>query len=734
MSALPQVRAPETDVVSAPDSAAPMEAPAVERDNPVELLRDAIARLKSSDRGIPDQTEIANLLAEAREALERANVISHVIAQCERFLQETKFDQALGAVDEGLILYPADPVLMSRRGEVEKHRTAFYAAAAVRSAFEEASWFLEQDRADLAVQSLREKSAELPDQAELALRLEELENLLPLWEQKRDVQATLARAGALEQTQQWQAALTVLEEALQSYPASEELIAAAKRARDRMAQHERQRKLGRRVESISQKIAGHSWKQALTLLEQTQKEFPNALELKPLRRQVDAGLRRAESESIVTEVRQFLADGDLDQADQALRKGRKSLGPEPALETLRAELETERKYHENLRAAQVLFGRRQLQEAERILTDLAGQDRPEARALLDAVREARAATEEEKFFDRGREKALELMQQQQFAQAADLLRNLLSLFPGNPILERDLATAQSGLPAASERGTSVAEPAVEPEPAIAMQSLGNEHAAVVRDESPSRFRRAAMVGTASLVLVSAAGAAWKLSRNGAVPPSKPSAFPAAARPSTAAAAPAPEPAPPPVQVQAPANENATSHAKTLAAATRTAPLREFVPPVKPVSDHAQTPGLPLPPGTEAVITAETISALPVGFGGTENPLAPPPASAPQPADAAAARPVLPIAGKIQEAVLVSRPMPAYPELARSRSIFGTVRMNALVDEHGAVKNVTVVSGDPMLATAAKQAVLQWKYKPATLNGQPIATNATIQIVFGDRNK
>jgi TonB family protein len=63
-----------------------------------------------------------------------------------------------------------------------------------------------------------------------------------------------------------------------------------------------------------------------------------------------------------------------------------------------------------------------------------------------------------------------------------------------------------------------------------------------------------------------------------------------------------------------------------------------------------------------------------------------------------------------------------------------VRLTAAIDERGEVNNVKVVSGDAVLATAAKNAVLQWKYKPATLNGRPIATTTEIQIVFGDQNK
>jgi len=58
-------------------------------------------------------------------------------------------------------------------------------------------------------------------------------------------------------------------------------------------------------------------------------------------------------------------------------------------------------------------------------------------------------------------------------------------------------------------------------------------------------------------------------------------------------------------------------------------------------------------------------------------------------------------------------------------------MEALIDEHGVVKNLKVLSGHPILAAAAKNAVLKWKYKAATLNDRPIATSVVIQISFGD---
>jgi len=116
-----------------------------------------------------------------------------------------------------------------------------------------------------------------------------------------------------------------------------------------------------------------------------------------------------------------------------------AFGKEPARHALP---EADKQYQDELQMARVLFDRRQFQEAEQILIQSAAQNAPDVQALLETVREARAATQEEQFYRNGREKALELIQEQQFEQAADLLCNVLALFPGDPVLERDLRYAQ----------------------------------------------------------------------------------------------------------------------------------------------------------------------------------------------------------------------------------------------------------------------------------------------------
>jgi protein TonB len=48
---------------------------------------------------------------------------------------------------------------------------------------------------------------------------------------------------------------------------------------------------------------------------------------------------------------------------------------------------------------------------------------------------------------------------------------------------------------------------------------------------------------------------------------------------------------------------------------------------------------------------------------------------------------------------------------------------------GKVQQLELVSGDPVLAKAALEAVRQWEYKPTLLNGEPVEVDTTIDVVF-----
>jgi TonB family protein len=81
------------------------------------------------------------------------------------------------------------------------------------------------------------------------------------------------------------------------------------------------------------------------------------------------------------------------------------------------------------------------------------------------------------------------------------------------------------------------------------------------------------------------------------------------------------------------------------------------------------------------------------------------------------------------AVLVSRVDPVYPLQAKANKIQGLVALHIRIDKEGRVEDAQIMSGDPSLSQAAIEAVRQWRYKPATLAGNPIATDGTAEVVF-----
>jgi protein TonB len=84
---------------------------------------------------------------------------------------------------------------------------------------------------------------------------------------------------------------------------------------------------------------------------------------------------------------------------------------------------------------------------------------------------------------------------------------------------------------------------------------------------------------------------------------------------------------------------------------------------------------------------------------------------------------------VSQGLLVHQVKPTYPALARQARIQGTVVLQAEIGKDGSIQNLRLISGHPMLAPAAIEAVKQWKYKPYFLNGEPVEVETTINVNF-----
>lgn len=90
---------------------------------------------------------------------------------------------------------------------------------------------------------------------------------------------------------------------------------------------------------------------------------------------------------------------------------------------------------------------------------------------------------------------------------------------------------------------------------------------------------------------------------------------------------------------------------------------------------------------------------------------------------------IPMVSTLSEANLIFAPRPAYPSMAKSIGLEGSVVLEAVISTDGGVENLQVLSGHPLLVKAAVDAVLQWRYRPTLLNGEPVEVLTTIKVNF-----
>ena len=79
--------------------------------------------------------------------------------------------------------------------------------------------------------------------------------------------------------------------------------------------------------------------------------------------------------------------------------------------------------------------------------------------------------------------------------------------------------------------------------------------------------------------------------------------------------------------------------------------------------------------------------------------------------------------------VLQRVEPEYPEAARQQHIQGQIVLEAYVGKDGVVQQLTVISGNSMLATAASHAVLQWRFKPLVQDGRAGEFQTRIKVHF-----
>jgi len=88
-----------------------------------------------------------------------------------------------------------------------------------------------------------------------------------------------------------------------------------------------------------------------------------------------------------------------------------------------------------------------------------------------------------------------------------------------------------------------------------------------------------------------------------------------------------------------------------------------------------------------------------------------------------------VATGVAEANLTRKVMPVYPPLAKAARVQGLVEFTAIINKEGVIARLQLLRGHPLLVQAARDAVLQWRYRPTLLNGQPVEVTTGILVNF-----
>jgi protein TonB len=149
-----------------------------------------------------------------------------------------------------------------------------------------------------------------------------------------------------------------------------------------------------------------------------------------------------------------------------------------------------------------------------------------------------------------------------------------------------------------------------------------------------------------------------------------------------------------------------------------------------VDDTPTLPNLGLPNLGDEVSGVPGVAAAGVFSSGAGIVIAPPPPSGPKAEGKPKPEKPLAVGGKVQSAKLIKHPAPAYPAIAKSARIQGTVVLQAIIGKNGAVENLRVVSAaSPLLVASAMDAVKQWVYQPTLLNQEPVEVITEITVIF-----
>jgi periplasmic protein TonB len=79
--------------------------------------------------------------------------------------------------------------------------------------------------------------------------------------------------------------------------------------------------------------------------------------------------------------------------------------------------------------------------------------------------------------------------------------------------------------------------------------------------------------------------------------------------------------------------------------------------------------------------------------------------------------------------VIRQVQPTCTPIERTMRLSGEVLLHAIIGKDGSVRELQVISGNPILAQTAIAAVRQWRYRPTLLNGEAVDVDTIVSVKF-----
>lgn len=364
-----------------------------------ERWEEALRRIDEALREFPDEQSFASQRASVLAAIDSENrerALMEALGRIQSLQRENRFSEATELLEKSLNDHGGDARLLQAQQHLSESLAERQRAEYLGNLRKECLLLLKQGRFDDALRLLEGCEDRYPNSREVSDLLAQAKSAREAHERKQSIETALARASELIQHGDFEAGLSVLEDALRSYPDSRDLAEALARAGARRDKADRQRETKQLTEEIERAIAAGDWSRATNRISAGLERFPEEAALVRLKRTAEDGKHRSDLAEVEASAHNALHDGNSVLAAEIVAVARIRWPDEKKLGRLHQEVAL-RRADEDVSRAKLLLQSGRYDEAEQLAGEVLRRWPKLASAtdLLEEIEARRSARTEE---------------------------------------------------------------------------------------------------------------------------------------------------------------------------------------------------------------------------------------------------------------------------------------------------------------------------------------------------